>query len=73
MIFQQNIQEQDVENFVEWLGMVAIDGDFSGSFDSYVNTYESPESSTEIGQIRFLQWRGLYLNKHLRKLIQLLR
>ncbi|KAF7283443.1 hypothetical protein GWI33_000528 [Rhynchophorus ferrugineus] len=73
MIFQQNIQQGDVEQFVEWLGMVAIDGDFSGSFDNYINTYEAPEPSTEIGQIRFLQWRGMYLSKHLGKLIDLLR
>lgn len=73
IILKEDISENEIIDFAEWLGMVSIDGDFLGSFDNYVNTYEAPEPSIVLSQLRFLQWRGFFLPEHIEKLTSFLR
>ncbi|KAJ3653277.1 hypothetical protein Zmor_012537 [Zophobas morio] len=52
---------QDDYDFVEWLGMVALQGNVTdGEPDNYVTTYQTPEPNQQVGQIKFLQWRGFF-------------
>ncbi|XP_066257792.1 ribonuclease P protein subunit p40-like isoform X2 [Euwallacea similis] len=65
--------EDDIVDFAEWLGMVSLDGDFTGSAGDYVNSYEAPEPNVEIGQIRVLVLRGFYQSSDILKLLEVLR
>lgn len=67
------IEEGDVIDFVEWLGMVCVDGDFTGSSDNYVNSYEPSEPNVEMGQVRVLVWRGFYQPNQIMKLVEYLK
>lgn len=67
-----NVKESDIVDFVEWLGMVSVDGDFTEDVDTFLNTYESPEPNIELGQIRVLVWRGFYQTDQVMKLARFL-
>ncbi|CAG9771973.1 unnamed protein product [Ceutorhynchus assimilis] len=65
--------QDDIIDFVEWLGMVSLDADFSGNMENYVNTYESPEPNVEMGQVRVLTWRGFYSSNQVMEVFDYLR
>ncbi|KAL1491122.1 hypothetical protein ABEB36_011765 [Hypothenemus hampei] len=65
--------EPDLEAFTEWMGMACLDGDFSGNMDNYVNSYEPPEGSITLGQVRVLVWRGFYQPNQVLRLLHTLR
>lgn len=56
-----NFDTNDSHEFLEWLGMIALQGDLTnGKSDSFITTYETPEPSITLGQVRVLHWRGFY-------------
>jgi ribonuclease P/MRP protein subunit RPP40 len=69
-----NIDDDNVHDVVEWLGMVALHGNVTdGGPDNYSSTYETPEPNREGGQVKFLQWRGLFTTNQITRLHDKLR
>ncbi|XP_060534799.1 ribonuclease P protein subunit p40-like [Cylas formicarius] len=62
-------KENGVLEFVEWLGMVSLEADLDGDVESYINTYECPEPNVDAGLTQVLQWRGLFLPRHVETLL----
>lgn len=60
----------DVVDFVEWLGMVSLDGDL-GTDDpgNYRTSFVTPEPNEKYGQVKFLQWRGFFTVTKIKELI----
>jgi hypothetical protein len=44
-----------------------------GGPDNYSSTYETPEPNREDGQVKFLQWRGLFTTNQITTLHDKLR
>lgn len=64
------IEKEDVADFMEWLGMVALEGDLETNCPSdYVNTYVTPTPNVETGQVKCLQWRGLFTYQQIQDVI----
>ncbi|XP_017793865.1 PREDICTED: ribonuclease P protein subunit p40-like [Habropoda laboriosa] len=58
--------ELDNDKFFEWLGVLSISGDLKNDKNNdYVNTYKCPPPSTDVGQVRYLQWIGFFTRKHI--------
>lgn len=70
---QATIEDSDVVDFIEWLGMVCLDGHFSEDINAYANQYTTPEPNVAIGQVRMLQWRGFFQSRQIMKLIDYVR
>lgn len=67
-------EECDLDKFFEWLGVLSIGGDLSnGEMDSYVNTYECPSSSINMGQVQHLQWTGFFTRKKMHEMYNALK
>lgn len=54
-------------DYLEWLGMLALDGDIAGE-DGFLSTYEIPEPNVTYGQVRILTWRGLFSSTKIEKM-----
>ncbi|XP_050446079.1 ribonuclease P protein subunit p40-like isoform X1 [Cataglyphis hispanica] len=64
----------DLDKFFEWLGFFSIGGDlFNREMDNYVNTYECPPLSIDIGQVQHLQWTGFFTRKKLHEIYNVLK
>lgn len=64
------IEKEEVADFMEWLGMVALEGDLEKDCSSdYVNTYVTPTPNVETGQVKCLQWTGLFTCEQIQELI----
>ncbi|XP_029170706.1 LOW QUALITY PROTEIN: ribonuclease P protein subunit p40-like [Nylanderia fulva] len=62
-------EECNLDKFFEWLGIFSIGGDLSnGEMDNYVNAYECPSPSIEIGQVQHLQWTGFFTRKKMHEM-----
>lgn len=60
----ENCDRNDCLEYMEWLGMVALNADLeSGSPSDFITTYEVPEPNTISGQVRLLTWKGLFSSK----------
>ncbi|XP_019761476.2 ribonuclease P protein subunit p40 isoform X2 [Dendroctonus ponderosae] len=70
---EATVEESDVVDFVEWLGMVCLDGHFSEDLNAYANQYTTPEPNVALGQVRTLQWRGFFHSHQIMKLIDYVR
>lgn len=69
-----NFDTKDSHEFLEWLGMIALQGDLtSGSSDSFITTYEAPEPTITLGQVRVLHCRGFYTATQVEKFVDYLR
>ncbi|RZC41608.1 Ribonuc P 40 domain containing protein [Asbolus verrucosus] len=69
-----SIEEDNHYDIVEWLGIVALEADLiNNGPDCYLSTYETPEPNQEVGQVKFLQWRGLFTANQVVRLYQQLR
>lgn len=70
----KNLHEDDVADIVEWLGMICLNGDLEENsedvYKSYLSTYEIPQPHIETGQVRFLQWKGLFTSEDVESLIE---
>ncbi|KAJ8911501.1 hypothetical protein NQ315_014426 [Exocentrus adspersus] len=65
--------KEDIIDFIEWLGMVSIDGDLeSDDVGNYQSSYITPEPNEEVGQVKFLQWKGLFSVKKIKRLLNAL-
>ncbi|XP_044752478.1 ribonuclease P protein subunit p40-like isoform X3 [Coccinella septempunctata] len=53
------LNQYETAKFVEWLGMVMINGSMEEQ-SSYISTYATPEPSIDVGQIKILRWRGFF-------------
>ncbi|XP_050309420.1 ribonuclease P protein subunit p40-like isoform X2 [Anthonomus grandis grandis] len=67
---EQNVDSSDVIDFIEWMGMVSVEGDLTGESGDYVSSYQTPLPNVPIGQVRVLVWRGFYQADDIRKLVQ---
>lgn len=57
----EKADKEDIEDFLEWLGMLSIEGDLeTDSPSNYVNSYTAPVPNVELGQVKCLQWTGLF-------------
>lgn len=66
----EKVDKDEVVDFLEWLGMVSIEGDLDTNNSSdYVNSYVTPVPNKEIGQVKCLQWRGFFTCEHIQELI----
>ncbi|KAM0731745.1 Ribonuclease P protein subunit p40 [Formica fusca] len=64
----------NLDTFFEWLGVFSIGGDLSnGKMDNYVNTYECPPLSIDIGQVQHLQCTGFFTRKKLHEIYNILK
>nr|CAI5869028.1 unnamed protein product [Callosobruchus analis] len=64
----------DVVNFLEWLGMLALDGDITNQqSDDYVSSFVSPEANTHYGQVKCFHWKGLFTAANVATFIQKVR
>lgn len=64
------VEKDEIVDFMEWLGMVSLEGDLETDNSSdYVNSYTTPVPNVEIGQVKCLQWRGLFTSDHIQELI----
>lgn len=64
----------NLEKFFEWLGVFSIGGDLSnGEMDNYVNTYECPPLSIDIGQVQHLQWTGFFTRRKMHEMYNALK
>ncbi|CAH0557493.1 unnamed protein product [Brassicogethes aeneus] len=70
----ENCNEEDIVDFVEWLGMVALDVNFDDFVDDhhkeYLNSYQTPTPNIHTGQVRVLQWRGMFTFNAVEQLIE---
>ncbi|KAJ8967908.1 hypothetical protein NQ317_000590, partial [Molorchus minor] len=55
-----NVDQNDIVSFVEWLGMISINGDLEHQMENYTSTYETPFPNRILGQVTHLQWIGLF-------------
>lgn len=62
------IDETEAADFAEWLGMVALDGDFEVE-DDFISTYETPKPNVTLGQVKMLTWQGMIPGKSIQNLI----
>ncbi|XP_022920567.2 ribonuclease P protein subunit p40-like isoform X2 [Onthophagus taurus] len=65
--------DEEVFNYCEFLGMVALDADFDGKPNDYINTYEVPEPCENLGPVRYVQWRGFFTSTRILKFLKALR
>lgn len=62
------------EELVEWLGMLTLGCDLdSEKTDDFINSYQSPQSNTTVGQVKILQWRGYFSAQEVKRLLDYLR
>ncbi|KAK9737672.1 Ribonuclease P 40kDa (Rpp40) subunit [Popillia japonica] len=62
----ENCDRDDCAEYVEWLGMLALDVDVEkGSPIDFFNTYEVPVPNISLGQVRILTWSGFFSSKRL--------
>lgn len=65
-----SIEESEIHDFVEWLGMASLNADLeTNDSNNFVNSYLTPEPNIDIGQVKQLQWRGLYTVTQIQKLL----
>lgn len=68
------IEDNNHREFVEWLGMVMVEGNLrDGGPDNYVSTYEPPEPNEKVGMVKCLQWRGFFTQNQLIRFYEKLR
>lgn len=61
---------EDVSEFVEWLGMVSLDGNLeTNDPGNYQTSFVTPEPCEKFGQVKFLQWRGFFTITKVKELI----
>jgi len=72
-ISNTSIDKDEIVDFIEWLGMISVDEDFSENVDDYVNSYEVPIPNSEMGQVRCLQWRGFYQSHQINGLLNFIK
>lgn len=62
---------EDVTDFVEWLGMLLINGNTeNGSEDNFVSTYETPGEIVEYDQVKCLYFKGFYRRDQIQTFFQ---
>lgn len=63
-------EKEEIVDFMEWLGMLSLEGDLEKDSPSdYINSYAIPTPNTDLGQIKCLQWRGLFTTDHIRDIV----
>lgn len=69
-----NFDTNDSHELLEWLGMVALQGDLtSGSLDNFITTYEAPEPNITLGQVKVVHWKGFYTASQIESFLDYLR
>ncbi|VEN51156.1 unnamed protein product, partial [Callosobruchus maculatus] len=72
-ILQVN-DNDDVVNFLEWLGMVALDGDITNQHtDGYVSSFVPLEGNKQYGQIKCYNWKGYFTADNIATIIKKIR
>lgn len=61
----ENFEQDDCEDFMEWLGMLSIQANMENDNEEYISSYETPEPNKELGQVKVTEWRGFYSNKQI--------
>lgn len=62
------------EDFVEWLAMLSLGCELESECpDDFINTYQTPEPNTVVGQVKILQWRGFFSSEEVQRLFDYLR
>lgn len=64
-------ENDDILEFMEWLGMLSLEGDLEkDSLTDYVNSYVTPIPNIYLGQVKCLQWKGLFTSEQIQNLIE---
>lgn len=67
------VENNNGDDFVEWLGAFSVQANVDGSVDDYISTYETPTPFTEYGQVKFLQWRGFFAHQKIEEFFEKLK
>lgn len=66
----ETVEKEEIEDFMEWLGMLSLEGDLEKDSPSdYINSYVTPTPNVDVGQVKCLQWRGLFTADQIKELI----
>ncbi|KDR22204.1 ribonuclease P protein subunit p40-like [Zootermopsis nevadensis] len=69
-----NGDDDDALELIEWLGAFSIGADLdSGAPDNFVNTYQCPLETNDVGAAAHLQWTGYFTYSQIHRLFDRLR
>ncbi|XP_018324573.1 ribonuclease P protein subunit p40-like isoform X3 [Agrilus planipennis] len=57
--------DDDIHGFTEWLGMLMLEGEINVT-NNYLSTYQVPEPTIEVGQVKILEAQGLFTTQQIK-------